>query len=266
MATRKTKPTKEVKTTRPTKAPVKAVKKQTSAIKTSKTVTPAPKKTSSGSSIINKYRDSATAYYKKANIKKSQLILAGIILLAIALMVYFRGFFVVATINGKPIDRLTYMKEVEGIYVSEARTTAGKQALNQLVTKTLLEQEAQKKNISVSEKDIDKEVEATRKQLEASGQNLESALSMQGDSLANYRERIKLQKLLEKLVGTIEVTDKEVADYVAKNAESIPEGMKEEDVTTQAKEAIKQEKFNTKVQSLIQTLQKNAKITYSQPQ
>lgn len=154
------------------------------------------------------------------------------------------------------------MKEVEGIYVSEARTTAGKQAMNQLVTKTLLRQAAEKKNIAVTEKEINDEVAKTRKSLEGQGQNLESALSAQGDTLANYKERIELQKLLEKLVGEIKVTDKEVTDYIEKNKDSIPEGTKQEDLKAQAKDAIKQEKFNTKVQALIQDLQKNAKISY----
>ncbi|MBP6882210.1 MAG: SurA N-terminal domain-containing protein [Candidatus Levybacteria bacterium] len=278
MATQKTKPSTAKKTTSPTLKASPAKKASKSVVKVSSKATPvkssptptkvaaSPAKTQTSSttskSTLSSYRSSATATMKRLNIRPMHAILAIIVLLIVGLLIYFRGFFVVATVNGKPIDRLTYMKEVEGIYVSEARTTAGKQAMNQLVTKTLLHQEAEKKNVSVTEKEINDEVAKTRKSLEGQGQNLESALAMQGDTLANYKERIQLQKLLEKLVGEIKVSDKEITDYVEKNKESIPAGTKDADIKAQAKEALRQEKFNTQVQTLIQNLQKNAKISY----
>ncbi len=276
MATQKTKPTTAKKTTSPTLKASPAKKASKSVVRVSSK--PAPAKSTSASvkpssspvkatpssskNTLSSYKTSASDAMKRLNIRPMHAVLAIIVLLIVGLLIYFRGFFVVATVNGKPIDRLTYMKEVEGIYVSEARTTAGKQAMNQLVTKTLLHQEAEKKNVSVSEKEINDEVAKTRKSLEAQGQNLESALAMQGDTLANYKERIQLQKLLEKLVGEVKVADKEIAAYIEKNKESIPAGTKDADIKAQAKEALRQEKFNTQVQTLIQNLQKSAKISY----
>jgi hypothetical protein len=276
MATQKTKPTTAKKTTSPTLKASPAKKASKSVVRVSSK--PAPAKSTSASvksssspvkatpssskNTLSSYKTSASDAMKRLNIRPMHAVLAIIVLLIVGLLIYFRGFFVVATVNGKPIDRLTYMKEVEGIYVSEARTTAGKQAMNQLVTKTLLHQEAEKKNVSVSEKEINDEVAKTRKSLETQGQNLESALAMQGDTLANYKERIQLQKLLEKLVGEVKVADKEIAAYIEKNKESIPAGTKDADIKAQAKEALRQEKFNTQVQTLIQNLQKSAKISY----
>lgn len=242
--------------TRTTKSPVKSIKTpvvKKSDVHKSSTVA---LKSSVGST---KSQTTTSAPFR---VKKLPIIIGLVIIILVGLAVYYRSIFVVATVNGEPISRLTYIKETEGVYIPDARVTAGKQALNQLVTKTLLFQEAKKRNITISPKIIDDEVAATRKSLEKSGQKLEAALSSQGDTLVAYRERVKIQKLIEKLVGDVVISDKEIADYIEKNKESIPETTDENSIKAQVKETIKQQKYNEKLQSLIQGLQQKAKVTY----
>lgn len=195
-------------------------------------------------------------------VKKPQLIVGAVVIVLIGLAIYYRSIFVVAMVNGQPITRLAYMHETESVYIPDARVTAGKQALNQLVTKTLLFQEASKRNIVITEKMVDDEVATTRKSLEKSSQKLEEALSTQGDTLPAYRERIKIQKLIEKLVGDVVITDKEIADYMEKNKDSIPQTADINAIKNQVKETIKQQKYNEKLQALIQSLQQKAKVSY----
>jgi len=195
-------------------------------------------------------------------VKKPQLIVGAVAIVLVGLAIYYRSVFVVAMVNGQPITRLAYMHETESVYIPDARVTAGKQALNQLVTKTLLFQEADKRKIVITEKMVDDEVATTRKSLEKSNQKLEEALSSQGDTLPAYRERIKIQKLIEKLVGDVVITDKEIADYMEKNKESIPQTADANEIKDQIKETIKQQKYNEKLQALIQSLQQKAKVSY----
>lgn len=195
-------------------------------------------------------------------VKRRSIILGAIVIALIGLLVYYRHLFVVALVNGQPITRLSYIQETESVYIPDARVTAGKQALNQIITKTLIYQEAKRRNISVTEKEVNDEVAKTRKNLEKSGQKLETALELQGDSLEAYQERIKLQKLLEKLVGNISISDKEITDYIEKNKDALGQEISEEELKKQVSESLKQQKFNEKIQSLLQNLQQKAKITY----
>jgi len=252
MATAKTTTTKSKKTAQSEikKAPVVKKAVRSAAPSVSSRVTQSP--------IASLRQNLPTAL----KVKKLPIIIGLAVILLIGLVVYYRSLFVVATVNGEPISRLSYIFETESVYIPDARVTAGKQALNQLVTKALLAQEAKKRNVVITQKIVDDEVATTRKSLEKSGQKLEEALSAQGDTLVAYKERIKIQKLIEKLVGDVVVTDKEIADYLEKNKESIPQTTDVNAIKAQVKETIKQQKYNEKLQALIQGLQQKAKVSY----
>lgn len=217
---------------------------------------------SSSKNVSTSIKSLKASTYTMLRVKKLPIIVGIVVILLIGLAVYYKSLFVVAMVNGQPISRLTYISETESVYIPDARVTAGKQALNQLVTKTLLFQEAKKRTISVTQKEVDDEVTTTRKSLEKSNQKLEAALASQGDTLSAYKERIKIQKLIEKLVGNVTVSDKEIADYMEKNKDSIPQTADVNSIKNQVKETIKQQKYNEKLQALIQGLQQKAKVSY----
>lgn len=257
MPSKKIKPAPSKRTTSP-KTPV---------VKTRK-VSSEPKATSPVNEISSKVFDlkkKGLLDFKKrlpnVKVKKTYIILGLIIITLVGLIVYYRRVFIVAIVNGQPITRLAYINEAEGVYLQDQRVTAGKQALNQLVTKTLLEQEAAKRNISVSDKEVQDEVAKTRKMLEEQKQKLEDALALQGDSLSAYESRIRTQKLIQKLIGKVAVTEKEVEDYIKQNEASL-QGLSGDDLKNQVKQTLESQKSSEKLQTLIQDLQKKAKVTY----
>ncbi len=188
-------------------------------------------------------------------IKRSYLIGGIIIILLIGLAVYYRSLFIVAMVNGQPVSRLAYIQEMEKM--------SGKQALNSLITKTIILQEARKRNISVTNQEIDQEMKKIEDNLSKQGQKLDTILQLQGMNRESLREQVYFQKLIEKMVGKdIKVSDQEVNDYIASNKSTLPQDIKEEDLKKQVREQLRQQKLNEKVQTWIKDLQEKAKVTY----
>ena len=188
-------------------------------------------------------------------IKKSYIIAGLGILLVAALLYALRSWFIVATVNNQPISRLSYIQELE--------RQAGKQTMNAIVTKTLIFQEAEKQNVSVSDNEVNSELKKIEDNLKKQGQRLDQVLTLQGMSKDQLVEQIRIQKLIEKMVGkNIKISDKEVTDYVEANRESLPQDTKEEDLQKSARERLQQQKLNEEVQSWLEKLQKDAKINY----
>jgi galactitol-specific phosphotransferase system IIB component len=188
-------------------------------------------------------------------VRKTYLVVGIAIIVIAALLYYFRSLFVAAIVNGQPISRFSLIQQLE--------KQGGKQVLNIAVTKTLIEQEARKKNISVSQKDIDNELKKTETSLAAQGQTLDQALAAQGMSRSDYADQVRLQQLIQKMVGKdITVSEKEVNDYLETNKGSIPEGSNMDQIKKSVRDQLRQQKLSTKIQSWIAQLQKDAKITY----
>lgn len=184
---------------------------------------------------------------------KAKMSIALIIIIVIGLLFYFKDLFVAATVNGQPIARISIVRALEKQY--------GKQVLESEITKALILQEASKEKVSVSSSEIDTEIKNIEKNLESQGQKLDSVLALRGMSRNELIEQIKIQKMLEKMVGkNINVTDAEVNDYMDKNKVSIPEGTNTESFKTNIKNQIKQQKLSDEYQAWIANLQKNAKI------
>lgn len=192
---------------------------------------------------------------KPKGLIKSKLFIPLIIVILIAAGFFLKGLFVAALVNGQPISRLALIQELE--------KQNGKQALSAIVNQTLIMQEAKKKNVIVSEKEIDESAKEIEESLKKQGQNLDQALSMQGLTKRDFREQLRLRKLVEKLlVDKIKVTDKEVDEYIEKNKETIPADLKSEDVKNGVRQQLQQQKLATESQTWLDQLNKSAKINY----
>ena len=124
-------------------------------------------------------------------------------------------------------------------------------------------QEAKKKNIEVSQEEIDKSAKQIEESLKQQGQNLDTALAVQGMTRQDFLMQLRLRGLVEKLLADqIKVTDKEVSDYIEKNKDTLPTNLKEDEIKKGVKEQLKQQKLASKSQEWLATLQKNAKINY----
>lgn len=186
--------------------------------------------------------------------KKILFTIIGILILVLVLFTLGK-FLIAATVNGKPISRLEVISILE--------KQGGKQTLEQLITKSLILQEAEKQNITVTQEEIDADIKKISDNLSKQGQSLESALKLQNYSRTDLEDQIRVQKIIEKsLSKDIEVTDKDVEDYLEKNKDLISEeaNVKPEELKKNIKEQLKQEKLNDRFQKWVEELKTKAKI------
>lgn len=189
-------------------------------------------------------------------LKKPQVLVPVIALVILALLVYiFRSWFVVATVNGQILTRATLDKQLEQQY--------GKEALDALVTKTLVLQEADRQHVSVSQQEVNDSIKQISDTLSKQGQTLDSVLAARGMNKSDLQDQIKLQKIVEKLVGkNVTVSDQEISDYISQNQSSLPTGLSDAQLKEQVKQQLLNQKINDKAQSLVAELQKKAQINY----
>lgn len=257
MATRKAKTTKSTtpsKTTRSTKITTAAAK--TTAPK--KTTPKVEKKTTPDKKVEEETKSTQVQSPRRVpsfSIKRSYLIIGLVVIALLGLAYFYRSLFIVATVNGEPISRLTYIQELERM--------SGQQAMNALVTKTLILQEASEQNVTVGDEEVDQEISEIEENLQSQGQDLDSVLTLQGLTREALREQIYLQKLIEKMVGeNVQVSDEEVATYIENNQETLPEDQSEEEQQQAVRDQLRQQKLNEEVQTWLQELQQNADINY----
>lgn len=190
------------------------------------------------------------------NVKNPKMLIGlGVVILLAGLLYFFRGWFVVAAVNGHPISRVAFNHALE--------QQDGKTILNSLITQSLIEQEATKKHITVSQAEIDSSTKQIDQQLASQGQTLDQALAARGMNKTDFVNQLKLQKMVEKLLGnSTAVTDKEVQDYIDQHQDQLDATQSADQQKAQVKAQLEQEKLSTKAQELIANLQKQAHITY----
>lgn len=177
-----------------------------------------------------------------------------IIVLAI-LAFYFKGLFIAVLVNGQPITRFEVIGDLE--------KQGGKQTLSSLVNQVLILQEAEKKNVTVSQKEIDDQTKKVEESLKTQGQSLDTALAVQGMTRQDFQTQLKIRTLVEKLLADkMKVADKEVSDYIEKNKETLPTDLKEDEIKKGVREQLEQQKLASASQEWLTNLQKNAKINY----
>lgn len=189
------------------------------------------------------------------SIKKPYLYTA-VAALAVVLIAYLaRGLFVAAIVNGQPITRLAVVKELEQQY--------GETTINSLITKSLIQQEAKKQNVQISDAEVDTEIKKIEDNIKQQGQNFDELLAAQNLTKDKLKEQIKLEKTIQKIIGKdIQVTDKDVQDYITANAESLPADSDPETLKPAIKQQLEQQKMSEKFQTWLEDLKKKAKINY----
>lgn len=188
------------------------------------------------------------------NFIKKVPILIVIVLILLGLGFYFlRKWLVVAEVNGQPISRMdfTHLLEVQN----------GDQVLNELIAKTLILQEADRRHITVSQNEVSSRVQAFQKSLAKQSRTLDQYLTVNKKTMADFNDEVKLQIILEKLFSKdIQVTDKEVSDYIDQNKDNIPATINQNDLKIQVKQQLTNQKLQDKLPGFVQDLQKKAKI------
>jgi len=189
----------------------------------------------------------------KANFQKIIVYLG---FLALGLILYFlRGQFIVATVNGRPISRLSLLRELE--------KQSGQRGVDSLITKMLIAQEAKKQGINITAEEIDQEIQEIEKTLTDQGQNLDLLLKQRGMSRTDLTEELKLQKVIEKMaVADITVNEEEVEKEFDQSKEFLPKDSNPEENKNNIKQQLEESKKNEAVQKWLQKLRDDAKINY----
>lgn len=205
------------------------------------------------SNILNLGKN-GIAFILKSITGKTPTILLVVLLLAAA-GYYFKDQFIVALVNNQPIWRFTLIKEVE--------KQAGKTTLESLITQALILQEGNREGVKITDEEIDEELKKLEESLKAQGQDLDALLEAQGMKRAEIKEQIKIQKIVDKIVGgNIEVTDEEVDEYLKANESLIPEDEDIEAIKPTIREQLRQQKMTEKIREWLDSLREKAKINY----
>ena len=207
---------------------------------------------------LNKTKESVTSYKKSIikNPRKRWTLIVGFIVVVILVLAYANmGIFIAAIVNGKRITRLQLAQELE--------KQGGKQVLDSIVTQKLIDQEAKKNNIVVTQQEIDNQMTAIEDQLKSQGTDLDTALSFQGQTRDDLINSLKMKITIEKLLGDkIQVSDEEIKSYFDQNKDSFPANSKLEDVKSQIIDTLTQSKLSTEYQNWLQNIKANSKIDY----
>lgn len=186
------------------------------------------------------------------NLKKATIISCVIIFLALIFAI--KGLFIAAMVNGSPISRLSVIQSLE--------KGSGKVALESLIVEKLINNEAAKKDITVSDDEVNAEVSNIEAQVKSQGGTLDTALTSQGMTLETLKNQIVLQKKLEALLADkIQVTDADKSKFIADNKVKIPKG-EEASYDNQIIQAIKQQKLSTESKLLVDSLKSENTIRY----
>jgi foldase protein PrsA len=160
---------------------------------------------------------------------------------------------VVATVNGKPIWRTELIKELE--------KRNGKQTASFLLSKALVYQEAKNKGINVSENEIKDLFNKYDEQFKTQGTSLKDALSLQGITEDSYKEELKYELTVRKLLGDkIAVSDDEIKEYYDKNKSQFGKDQTLDAVKETIKQVLSDQKLSFNYQTLIQDLESKAKV------
>lgn len=203
----------------------------------------------------NKTLSPIVNFLKKKRLSPSLIIVFLVLVILLSGLYYFKNQFISVTVNGQPIWRLTLIKELE--------KQSGQATLENLVTKTLILQEAKKQKVVISQEEIDQKMKELEDNFTNQGQNLDQLLEAQNMTRTQLREQIEVQLIIERVVSqNVEVTDEEITAYFEANTDYFPEGSDLESVKEEIKQQLQQQKSSDQVQSWLDALRENAQINY----
>lgn len=214
-----------------------------------KTTRTSTRKTASSSNSLGKIKKISLPKNRKT-IFFTVIIIAGLL----AVIYIFKGLFIASIVNGEPISRISIVKELE--------KQGGKSVLDSLVTKKILAQEVKKRNITITQADIDKEIKKISESLKIQGTTIDQVLTARGMTKTDLNDQIKLQLSIAEMVGKdVEVSDKEIDDFITANKAQFSEETPKDQIRKQVTEQLKQQKLQQKTQEFIKNLREKAKIT-----
>ena len=195
--------------------------------------------------------------YKK-NFKKlkgnKKFIVGAVIVVLLTLFYLLKGLFVAAFVNGQPISRLSVVRELE--------RRGGAQALDSVISQTLILQEAKKQKVTATDEEVNATIAEIEVSLEGQG-GLDQILISEGMTRDDLINQVRLQKLAEKILSDqVSVSDEEVRQYIETNADLLPEDQNTEELNNKVKNQLQQQKLSEAIQTWLTDLKDKANINY----
>lgn len=178
------------------------------------------------------------------------LYIVAILLGLAALLALGSRYLVVAWVDNKPITRFEFYKSLDQKY--------GKDVKEQIIVERLIDEEAIKRGVRISDNDINNEISKIEKE-QGGKEKLDQILQIQNISNTEFRKLVRLQLLRQKMFGqNIEVKDEEVKKFLEENKEQFPEV--NDQVRNQVKEQLKQQKLGTDFNKWLQDSLKSSRV------
>ncbi|KKR80856.1 MAG: Foldase protein PrsA [Candidatus Daviesbacteria bacterium GW2011_GWA1_41_61] len=215
----------------------------------SKTSRPKTDSTPNKKSFLSKIKQSPSALLNYRPSKGAYLLLLAIGLVLLAS--YKKEWFIAATVNNTPVSNLELQQRLNKQY--------REQVLTQMINEKILLNEAGKKGVTISNKELDNKVAEVETKVGGS-KMLDSLLSSQGQNRDSFRQQLKFQLIIEKIYdGEATVSAQEVEKFITENKDRL----QATDSAGQQKEAqdlLKQEKLSQIFAEKFQQLKQQAKI------
>ena len=162
-----------------------------------------------------------------------------------------KALFIAATVNNQPISNLELIQKMDKTY--RERT------LSQMVNEAILEQEAKKKNITVSDAEITAKMDEVIKTY-GGQESFDQLLTQQGLTKEDFAKQTELQLLVEKLYAEeIKPTDEEIQKFMD-DKKSAPEATEPAKFKATAEDAVKQDKLSKVFAERFKQLKDSAKV------
>jgi len=180
------------------------------------------------------------------------ILLFFVIFISAAFLYKNKSLIVAGTVNGKPVFTMEINQKLLKQY--------GKQTLDQIIVEYLVNQEAKKRNIQVTESEIDAKIAEIENNI-GGKQKLEDALKQQGMTTNELREQQKLILTATKLItDKITVTDQDIDNYIKERKMTLDKKTDQAVQRENIKLTLIEEKKGEELQKLVTDLKSQAKI------
>ena len=120
-----------------------------------------------------------------------------------------------------------------------------------------------KKNIVISQEDLDSKIQEFDDIYKEQGSSFEEVLKLQGLTKSFAESKIKLEIMKERLVeDNIEISDEEIDEIFEQELENKPEELSDEEFKNQIRKEIRIQQLGFEIQTYMQDLQGQADIRY----
>lgn len=164
-----------------------------------------------------------------------------ILILVVVSLALFLGnkYLVAGWVNNKPITRFELNSQLNKRY--------GKDMLEELIVEKLIKEEALKRNVSVSQEEIDQEIKKAEDQ-QGGADKLTQLLSANNISREDFNKLVRLQLLRQKMFGQgININDDDVKKYIDENKDSLDLESRTASEQAKLKDNIKDQLKNQKI-------------------